>query len=280
MDYGTYKETCIGNGGLGNQFQVFHKGDSSDDMLHEAFNNMSGHETLVIDKNWPKKDDFYGFENYAEFSSMLNLVKVDTNSNVNEGEITFSSITEYSGSVTGPLIGAVNSESMSENQQMKRKRVDGCESLKTSTSDVKVEFCSLEEGDKAGIISPKRSRKPPRRYIEESLDYESKFPNRKCGIGRKSRDRILHDRYHKYKWQKEFHAEEVVYEDDSFNGGCIQVPFGLPMEKEHPKKNKSSLVSAKCFYYEVFVKCCYIVYFQLNKTTSLFILFPKSQICV
>ncbi|XP_062082151.1 uncharacterized protein LOC133788614 isoform X2 [Humulus lupulus] len=257
----------MGNGGLENQFQGFHRRDSGNEMvdlsstnipvlkytsnhhsslldqvrakeLHEAFNSMSGQEPLM-EKSWSKKDNLYGFSNYAELDSTLSLFKVEATSTVNEGETTFSSLVEYSGSATGHVPGMLHNERNSENQQMKRKRVDGCESLKTSTSAVKVELCSLDEGDLAGLlVSPKRSRKPPRRYIEESLDYESRSHNRKCGISRKLKDRILHDRYQKYKWQqKEFHAE-VVYEDDSFNGGCIQVPFGLPMEKENPKKNK------------------------------------------
>ncbi|PON66561.1 Octamer-binding transcription factor [Parasponia andersonii] len=266
LDYSTCKESCLGNGGLENQFQGSLKRDTGDAMvdltstnipmlkytnnhqssfldqvvakeLHEAFKSLSGQESFVTDKNWPKKDDLYGFENYAELD-ISKLLKVDANSMVKEGEASFSSLVEYSGNVNGLVTGALNNERMSQNQ--KRKRVDGCESLKT-TSDFKVEISSLDEGDKAGLlVSPKRSRKPPRRYIEESLDYETKSHNRKCGIGRKSRDRNLHDRYQKYNWQQEFQAEELVYEDDSFNGGCIQVPFGLPMEKEHPKKNKLS----------------------------------------
>ena len=284
LDNSTCKEPCPGTG-LENQFQCFHKRDTGDGIvdlsstdirmlkytndhhsslldqiaateLHEAFRNISGHEPLVIDKNWPKKVDFYGFENYAELDS-IKLMKVDATSNVNEGETTFSSLTEYSGSVTGPITRALNNETMSQNQLMKRKRIDGCESLKTSTSEVKVEICSAEEGDKAGLlVSPKRSRKPPRRYIEESLDYEPKSHNRKCSVGRKSKDRILHDRFEKHNWQKEFHVEEVVYEDDSFNGGCIQVPFGLPMEKEHPKKNKTSLVSIAFMRFFSELLCC------------------------
>ncbi|KAF4356383.1 hypothetical protein F8388_013248 [Cannabis sativa] len=268
FDYGNCKE--MGTGGVENQFQGFHRSSSGNKMvdlsstntpvleygnnhhsslldqgrakeLHDTY-NMSGREPFM-EKSWPKKDNLYDFSDYAELDSSMNLVKVEATSNVSEGETTFSSLVVYSGSVTGHVTRLLHDERSSENQQMKRKRVDGCESLKTSTSAVKVEMCSLDEGDQAGLlVSPKRARKPPKRYIEESLNYDSRSHHRKCGIGRKLKDRILHDGYQKYKWhQKEFHAE--VFEDDSFNGGCIQVPFGLPMEKEHSKKNKYILGS-------------------------------------
>lgn len=272
LDTGSCKESsCLGNVGLENECQSVHKIDSGEllvklsstcisgrkdtnnhhslldqaaaNELDEAFKNISGHETLLIDKNWQKKHDLYGLENYVGFDGGLNLMKFEEMSTESDGKTVFSSIVDYCASSTHPVTGSLNDKSISGEQQMKRKRVDGCESLKTSTSDVtKIEFCSLDEVDRPEpLVSPKRSRKPPKRYIEESLEYESKSSNKKCGIGKRSKDRILHDRYPKYKWQN---AEQVVYEDDSFNGGCIQVPFGLPMEKElpHPKKNKPSLV--------------------------------------
>ncbi|EXC22894.1 Telomere repeat-binding protein 4 [Morus notabilis] len=266
------KSSCLGNVGLENQSQSVHKTGSDEEMvklsstsmpvlnytynhhpslldqaaakeLDEAFKNISGHETLLIDKNWPNKNNLYGLENYAQLETSLNLMKFEEISTESEDKTIFLSIVDYCASSTIPVTGPLNSESISGQQQMKRKRVDGCESIKTSTSDVsKIEFCSDEGYRAEPLVSPKRSRKPPRRYIEESLEYESKSNNKKCGIGKRSKDRILYDRYPKYKWQN---AEHMVYEDDSFNGGCIQVPFGLPMEREqpHPKKNKSSLGS-------------------------------------
>ncbi|KAL5565747.1 hypothetical protein UlMin_028911 [Ulmus minor] len=212
--------------------------------LHETFSNMPGHETLSINNIWQKKHDLYDLESYVELDNSLNCMKFDVTSSEHEGEAKFSSIIEFSGSTTGPVTGALNRGRVSGDHQMKRKRLDGCESVKTSNSDVSiVEFCSSDGGDDAGaLVSPKRSRKPPRRYIEESLEYHPKSHSKKCGIGKKSRERVLPDRFQKFKWQKVSHAEQTVYEDDSFNVGCIQVPFGLPMEKENSKRSKSSLV--------------------------------------
>ena len=319
MIYGLYKESRFGNTGTDNQshdilkrqfgnelvksssthLPVFKNANNHHYFLHDqdaakdshgTFKSMSGLETLGIDDNWPKKNDFYGFQNYSEFDNSLNPIKYEAISDENEDDKTaFSSIDEYSGSASGSATGTLKHQSMSRDQHMKRKRVDGCESLMTSTSNLsKVELSCLDEEDKVGqLVSPKRSRKPPRRYIEESLEYEFKPFHKKCGIGKKSKDKLLHDRYPKHKWQKEFHGEQVAYEDDSFNGGCIQVPFGLPMDKEHSKKNKPSPVRFACIFLvvynivQVYVCFSFILYWKIIYTEDILLAMNSlSSICL
>lgn len=217
--------------------------------IHEAFENSA----LFINKDWQEKHNLSGgFNNYSEFDSGLSLVKYEAFSDENEDITAFSSVDDSIG-VMDSLTGSQKHPNVSQDQPMKRKRTDGCESFMTSTSISRVEMCSIDEEDQSEqLVSRKRARKPPRRYIEESLEYEFKPFNKRCGVGKKPKDRLVQDRYPKQKWQKEFPAEQVGFEDDSFSVGCIQVPFGLPVEKECPKKNKPSPVSILTMHFTAF----------------------------
>lgn len=209
--------------------------------LHEAFKDVCDYETL--DREWLQQHDLFASKNYVEMENSMSFMKCSVTSSEHEGK-TLSSI-DYAASTTDPITGATDDENKSGDQQVKRKRLTSCDFLKTLNSEIsKVEICSLDGEDNAEtLVTQKRSRKPPRRYIEESLDYESKSCNRKCGMAyRRPNDRFLHVRSQKQKWEKYFQTEQVVCQDDCFDGNCIQVPFDLPAEKELPKKNKSSVV--------------------------------------
>ncbi|KAF3454969.1 hypothetical protein FNV43_RR05417 [Rhamnella rubrinervis] len=270
LDHGPCKESYMGNVALESQAPEVCTGDSVNEILdlsstndpmlkysssldsslldhiatkelHEAFKDVCDYETL--DREWLQQHDFFAMKNHVEMENSMSLIKCGVTSSEHEGKM-LSSI-DYAASTTDPTPGAIYDETKSGGQQVKRKRLTSCDFLKTPNSEVsKVEKSSLDGEDNAEtLVTQKRSRKPPRRYIEESLDYESKSYNKKCGIAyRRPNDRFLHVRSQKQKWQKYFQTEQVVCQDDCFDGNCIQVPFDLPAEKEHPKKNKSSVV--------------------------------------
>ncbi|KAH7542665.1 hypothetical protein FEM48_Zijuj02G0098200 [Ziziphus jujuba var. spinosa] len=271
LDHGPCKDSYLGNVALQTQSPGIHKRDSASEILdlssvgdpvfkcmnnhsslhdhiaveevNEAFKNMSEYETSVMDSKWLQQHEIFGLKNYFEMENGLSLMKFDLTTIEHEGKT--SSNIDYAASTTEPVIRTLNNENISGNHQVKRKRLTGSELLKTMNSDVrKVELFSFDGEDKAEpLVTQKRSRKPPRRYIEESLDYSSKSSNRKCGMAyRRSKDQFLHVKSQKQKWQNEFQAVQVFPQEDSFDGNCIQVPFDLPMEREHSKKNKSFLV--------------------------------------
>lgn len=276
LDHGPCKNSYLGNVALQSQLPGIHKRDSASEILdlsfmsdpvfkfaknhssslhnhiaveevHEAFKNISEYGTSVMDNKGLQQHEIFGLNSYFEMENGLSLMKFDVTTNEHEGKT--STNLDYAASSTDLVTGTLNNENLSGDQQVKRKRLTGSDLLKTKNSQArKVELFSFDGEDKAEpLVTRKRSRKPPKRYIEESLDYCSKSSNRKCLMAyRRSKDQFLHVKSQKQQWQKDFHTVHVFRQDDSFDGNCIQVPFDLPMEREHPKKKKSFLVSEYC----------------------------------
>ncbi|PQM36208.1 uncharacterized protein Pyn_02102 [Prunus yedoensis var. nudiflora] len=214
-----------------------------------AFRNMFRHETPVIDKQWPKHSTSPGLQNFFELESGSNLAECGLMSKKNEGKTVLSSSIEFFGRNSGTIKGSLSDESMSRDLQVKRKKLADHESLKTSNSRVsEIELSSSDERDKAGAFAmQKRSRRPPRRYIEELAESKSKFYSRKCGVAcKRSKNSFLHVRSDKNNRQKETQEETLLCQDKSYDVGCIQVPFGLPVEAGQLEEHNSSLNSEDC----------------------------------
>ncbi|BBH04998.1 TRF-like 6 [Prunus dulcis] len=172
-----------------------------------------------------------------------------SNDTKNEVKTVLSSSIEFFGKDTGTIKGSLSDEGMSRDLQVKWKKLADLESLKTSNSRVsEIELCSSDERDKAGAFAmQKRSRRPPRRYIEELAESKSKFYSRKCGVAcKRSKNSFLHVRSDKNNRQKETQEETLLCQDKSYEVGCIQVPFGLPVEAGHLEEHDSSLNSEDC----------------------------------
>ncbi|BFG34472.1 hypothetical protein CerSpe_207460 [Prunus speciosa] len=213
-----------------------------------AFRNMFRHEP-VIDKQWPKHSTSPGLQNFFELESGSNLAECGLMSKKNEGKTVLSSSIEFFGRNSGTIKGSLSDESMSRDLQVKRKKLADHESLKTSNSRVsEIELSSSDERDKAGAFAmQKRSRRPPRRYIEELAESKSKFYSRKCGVAcKRSKNSFLHVRSDKNNRQKETQEETLLCQDKSYDVGCIQVPFGLPVEAGQLEEHNSSLNSEDC----------------------------------
>ncbi|KAA8544089.1 hypothetical protein F0562_021734 [Nyssa sinensis] len=209
------------------------------DELHEAFRNMYGRETVVMDKQWLKRHISFGLQNHAELDNCSSLLECHVTSNGTESKMILSTTDECSARASSPFTSVFTFKTKPRVQHVKRERDASIDSLKTLSSEVsKVVFgfpCS-EEGEGA-IVSKKRLRKPTRRYIEESLEQNSSHRRKKCGVSDIFLDdRILHIGSQKQHCQKGFGATTMVCQDELFKGTCIQVPFGLPVQKGRSKK--------------------------------------------
>ncbi|KAI5322370.1 hypothetical protein L3X38_031442 [Prunus dulcis] len=214
-----------------------------------VFRNMFRYETPVIDKQWPKHSISPGLQNFFELESGSNLAECGLMTTKNEVKTVLSSSIEFFGKDTGTIKGSLSDEGMSRDLQVKWKKLADLESLKTSNSRVsEIELCSSDERDKAGAFAmQKRLRRPPRRYIEELAESKSKFYSRKCGVAcKRSKNSFLHVRSDKNNRQKETQEETLLCQDKSYEVGCIQVPFGLPVEAGQLEEHDSSLNSEDC----------------------------------
>uniref|UniRef100_A0A5B7C3H4 Uncharacterized protein n=1 Tax=Davidia involucrata TaxID=16924 RepID=A0A5B7C3H4_DAVIN len=211
------------------------------DELHEAFRNMYGRETAVMDKQWLKCRISFGLQNLAELDNCSRLLECHVTSKETEGKMILSTTDECSTRASSPFTSVFTFKTKPRVRHVKRERHASIDSLKTLSSEVsKVVFGFPNSGEGEGaLVSKKRSRKPTRRYIEESLEQNSRHRRRKCGVSDTFlEDKILHVGSQKQHYQKGFGATTLVFQEELFEGTCIQVPFGLPVQKG-PLKKKS-----------------------------------------
>ncbi|XP_035541285.1 uncharacterized protein LOC108990329 isoform X4 [Juglans regia] len=201
--------------------------------LHEAFKSVFGRETLVTDKQWLKHRVLFGLRNQVESDSDLNHIKCGTTSYKTEDKTLCLSSSDSSRSAASSIKCVLGDETMSLDWHVGRKGLAGLDLQTTSMELSEIELCSHDGGDKA-LVTRKRLRKPPKRYIEESLEANSKYCKGKSGAVRPR------------KCLKEFGTSQLACEDKPFKGSCIQVPFGLPIEEGHVKINASYWDSENC----------------------------------
>lgn len=207
--------------------------------LHEDFKNIFGGGTSIKDKQWLKLHISFGLQNLVELDNGLNLLKQGVTFNENEAKSNFSSRNEFCSSAFISFSSVVNDKTVSGRQQVKN------DSLQTlSSDDNRVGFCILDSGEKDLLVTQKRLRKPTRRYIEEPSEQKGKYHSRKCGISyKRSRDKFPHVGSHEQHRQAGFGASSLDCQQGFFEGACIQVPFGLPVQEGCSKRNTSILVS-------------------------------------
>lgn len=197
------------------------------DELHEAFRNTFGCETTVADKQWLKHQLSFGLQNPP------------VSSNVSEGKLISPISDQDSDRVCTSFTGVFNFKKRRRVQHVKRERHDNLSSLKSfSSEDRKAMFGFSELGDAENEhVASKRSRKPTRRYIDESIEQNSLRKKRRCRISYTcSSDKILRNGSYKQLCQKGFEAKPSVCREVALKGACIQVPFGEPIRREHMKK--------------------------------------------
>lgn len=201
--------------------------------LQETFRAMFGRETMVVDKYWLKRRLLFGLENNSELEEHLNLVRCCMASDETEEKNAPSSTCIQDG---GSLV------------EEKPKGI-GSNSLTTFCSELTETGTSSQgKGDEGGLlVIGKRLHRPPRRYIEESMEHKSRSSSRRRygNYHKSSKVKPLGVKPPRQAPKQLSHKGSVamisVQEEEPFNGACIQVPFGLPVEEDQVKETPSSL---------------------------------------
>ncbi|KAI4304691.1 hypothetical protein MLD38_040166 [Melastoma candidum] len=205
--------------------------------LQDAFRNMFGRETKIRDKQWLKRRILFGIRNSGEANKPLNSLGLIASSNVNEGR-------------RMPISGMGSCELSPYSPKLTPKRdTKVFKKLKESASDSSAKCSS--EGSEIGIghskedkdfsaVKGKRAHKPPRRYIEETIKVNPRKISKKSGVScKRTRDRLVDEKLlHKSREDKINTDAPSALRAGSFDG-CIQVPFGLPVEEENTSETAS-----------------------------------------
>ncbi|XAR59995.1 hypothetical protein NMG60_11033210 [Bertholletia excelsa] len=149
---------------------------------------------------------------------------------------------------SSPFTGVFNFKRKPRVQHAKRDKNDNHVSAKALSSEAGKSvsgFSGSVENENA-LVTRKRSRKPTRRYIEESLEEDSRHQKRRYGTSSMcSKGKILHDGSYKQLHHKRLEAKPFVFKKTPFKGTCIQVPFGEPVQGGHSSKKEHVSVSCK-----------------------------------
>ncbi|KAK4780177.1 hypothetical protein SAY87_016283 [Trapa incisa] len=198
--------------------------------LQETFRVMFGRETMVSDKYWLKQRLLFGLQNCSRLEENLNLVSMASDED-EEKNMPGSACIQDDGSLVDE----------------KSKEI-GSKFLTTFWSGfAEAGTSSQEKRDGGLLVKGKRPHRPPRRYIEESMEPKARSSSsRRCGTFNKaSKVKPVVVKPPRQAPRQPMHkgtgAMIAMDEAEPFNGACIQVPFGLPVEEELVKELPSSL---------------------------------------
>ncbi|KAK6936078.1 hypothetical protein RJ641_033108 [Dillenia turbinata] len=204
--------------------------------LREAFRNMFGRETAVTDEKWLKRRISFGLQNFVESKNGLKPMECSYSSKETESELVAYG-NEFSGRASTNFASMDTTSTLLGDQDAHLGEFSGLDSLNEFSSEISKDgFDTLDSGRKGEILTEKRSRRPTRRYIEESLVQCTKFPSKKGRVSRsRSGEKLPRGRPRKQHYSKGIGAAPV--REKPFEGSCIQVPFGDPIRKGRPKKH-------------------------------------------
>ncbi|XP_059659435.1 uncharacterized protein LOC132306172 isoform X2 [Cornus florida] len=207
--------------------------------LNGAFRKIFGCETSNTDKQWLKGRILFGLQNLVEMDGGLSLLECHVNSNENEGKMILKARNACFIRTSSPFTSVFNFKTKPRVQNVKRGRPASCDSSNTFSSEISKDMLGSPDlgGKQNMLVTKKRLRKPTRRYIEESVEQNSRYQRRKCGISdTSSEDKILQIGSHTQNSRKVYGATPLICWEESFKGACIQVPFGIPVQKGRSKK--------------------------------------------
>ncbi|XP_068645748.1 uncharacterized protein [Aristolochia californica] len=190
--------------------------------LHEAFRNTFGHETSVKDKQWLKRRILFGLHNFVEIENVSGLMDSGPSSNENEDDLLFIS----------------GSQALLDGKDMN-------DILKPNFSEGETTgYQRSNLGDKEnGQLTPKRQRKPTKRYIEESSDITCRNSSGKLETPVTSlMDKILQPRSHNQQVHgREFETAGIIGREDTVAGSAAE-SHKPQRGRGRPRKNFSSLM--------------------------------------
>ncbi|XP_056169012.1 uncharacterized protein LOC115678153 isoform X3 [Syzygium oleosum] len=205
--------------------------------LQDAFHSIFGRETVVIDKQWLKHRILFGLHNNIELDRPLNFTCCGSISHEKEDKSTVASGTESSENAPSSpkwmLDGGFKME-----EKIKGSSSDSQTNYSSGASESDVTFHGKEENEVGVLVTGKRVHKPPRRYIEESSEFKSRNHPRRSSVSVKSpKSKVVDAKIHKQREEEVNETARSGQQIGSFDGACIQVPFGLPVEEGQAKGN-------------------------------------------
>lgn len=234
--------------------------------LQDAFHSMFGRETVVIDKQWLKRRILFGLHN-NELDRPLDFMCYGSISHEKEDKSTVASGTESSENAPNSPKWMLDG-GFKMDEKIKGSNSDSQTNYSSGASESDVTFHGKEENEVGVLVTGKRVHKPPRRYIEESSEFKSRsHPRRSCVSVKSPKSKFVEAKIHKQREEEVNETDRSGHQVGSFDGACIQVPFGLPVEDGQAKGNTLGLVRNSLCCLHVILK----PYFhELEKTSLLF----------
>ncbi|KAI3427658.1 uncharacterized protein J3R85_009220 [Psidium guajava] len=204
--------------------------------LQDAFHGMFGRETVVIDKQWLKRRILLGLHNNFELDGPSNFTCCGSISHDKEEKSTVASGTESSENASDSPKWMLDG-GFKMDEKIKGSSSDS-QNYSSGASESDITFHGKEENEMGVLVMGKRVHKPPRRYIEESSEFKSRsHPRRSCVSVKSPKSKVVDAKIHKPREEEVNEAARSGHQMGSFDGACIQVPFGLPVEEGQAKGN-------------------------------------------
>lgn len=217
--------------------------------LQDAFHSIFGRETVVIDKQWLKHRILFGLHNNIELDRPLNFTCCGSISHEKEEKSTVASGTESSENAPSSPKWMLDGGFQME-EKIKGSSSDSQTNYSSGASESDVTFHGKEENEVGVLVTGKRVHKPPRRYIEESSEFKSRNHPRRSSVSVKSpKSKVVDAKIHKQREEEVNETARSGQQIGSFDGACIQVPFGLPVEEGQAKGNTLCLVRNSLFFF-------------------------------
>uniref|UniRef100_A0A5B7B0S0 Uncharacterized protein n=2 Tax=Davidia involucrata TaxID=16924 RepID=A0A5B7B0S0_DAVIN len=196
--------------------------------LHHVFSSICGCVTPVKDEFWLKSPSSFELQKVDNSDNVSNLLERSRSFNEIGKDMIFPpGLTSGRISCTSKIVQ--NNEVSLVGQSITRESLAGHDVSKKS---------SAEASNSDALLTQKRLRKPPRRYIEESSYLNSRCCRRRQEMSTStSKDKFL--RVRSLKHQHMGSRAMTLVPEESICEASIQVPFGSPVREEHWKKHAS-----------------------------------------
>ncbi|KAI4386062.1 hypothetical protein MLD38_004030 [Melastoma candidum] len=197
--------------------------------LQDAFKKMFGRETKIRDKQWLKRRILFGIRNSGEVHKPSNSEVLGASFDENDGKSLSGSATDSS------VISPCSLKPMPDHEtkffeEMKQSTSNSSANSSPEGSESCISLQCKEEKD-SDVVKVKRVHKPPRRYIEETIEVKPQRTPKKPSISyKRPREKLVDDKILKPQEEKVDRNPRSLHQS-SFDG-CIQVPFGLPVEDD------------------------------------------------
>ncbi|KAI4382312.1 hypothetical protein MLD38_008291 [Melastoma candidum] len=199
--------------------------------LQDAFKKMFGRETKIRDKQWLKRRILFGIQNSGEVHKPSNSEVLGASFDENDGK-SLSGSAAVSSVISPCPLKPVPDHEAELFEEMKQSISNPSANSSPGGGESCISLQCKEERD-SDLVKVKRVHKPPRRYIEETIEVKPQRTPKKPGLPcKRPREKLVDEKILKPQEEKVDGNPQSLHQSGSFDG-CIQVPFGLPVEDEN-----------------------------------------------